>query len=412
MPRPRTHIETHFIEGRACAICGSSGLKVVHLAGVPDHVSCRACGSAFVVEEGGERVMYGKIPAHYPLTRRFALRQWAWLEAIERKAEEERGAAPAEAPGLAAEAPPAPAPPPKPRLPDWLARPESAAPGSVEPVPPPQPPSEAAQLPDWLSVAEEPSTEPSPPATFLERAQIRRTARAAPAAVPPQPTPPAPVPSAPARPAAPAVQPAFVERVGEPAPGERYRVIVKGERVAFPSKVCAHCLRSPAPARLAVVGTWSGETPGRRRSATFTLHLCDNCRRRASARSEAEKTARLQAHLVSALIALGLLVGFLAIGLVDVRGDLLVAGLIITILLALGYSLPAILLLGRVARMPPPPDAVYVRTTLIIPPNSTDLETGFEWRNRHYAELFYQANLERITGAITPIKDRTAAAPS
>ncbi len=95
MPKPRSRIEDEFLRGRPCAICGASGLKVVRIAGVPDHVSCSGCGSAFVVEDGGERVMYGKIPAEYPLTRRFALRQWAWLEAIERKAQDERkGTAP------------------------------------------------------------------------------------------------------------------------------------------------------------------------------------------------------------------------------------------------------------------------------------------------------------------------------
>ncbi len=198
------------------------------------------------------------------------------------------------------------------------------------------------------------------------------------------------------------------EHVGEPPQGERYRVVVKGERVAFPTRACAHCMRSPAPARLAVIGTWPTAVPGKRRSVTLNLPLCDPCRRRASARSEAERTARLQAHLVSALIALGLLVAFLLTGLVDVSSDPLVGGLIIAILLALGYSLPALVLLGRVGRFPPPPDAVYVRSTLLIAPDSTGLETAFEWRNRHYAELFYQANLERISGAITPIKDRLA----
>ncbi len=391
MPKARSQIEDGFIRGRLCAICGSPGLKVVRIPGVPDHVSCGACGSAFVVEDGGDRVMYGKIPADYPLIRRFALRQWAWLEAIERKAQDERR-------GVAA------APP----IPDWASAAQLPQSAPTENGLGQQAGRDAADLPDWLASPEQAPPEPAAARTFPERAQVRppRQPTPAPTLGPSVPPPP---PAGGAAVAAPA-WPALDERAGEPPQGERYRVVVKGQRVAFPTRICAHCLRSPAPARLAVVGTWPTESPGKRRDVALNLPLCDACRRRASARSEAERTARLQAHLVSALVALGLLVGFLAVGLVDVRSDMLVGGLIVAILLAIGYSLPAILLLGRVARFPPPPDAVYVRSTLLIAPDPTGLETAFEWRNRHYAELFYQANLERVTGAITPVRDRLAAA--
>lgn len=374
MPRPRSRIEDEFVQGRACAICGTRGLKVVRLPGVPDHVGCSGCGSAFVVEDGGERVMYGKIPAGYPLTCRFALRQWAWLEAIERRALHERK-------GLTPAAP----------TPDWLSAAGPSQPGPVETTS-----EEPTALPDWMSPAPEIGPELAAAPTVVDREQIRPPA--APIRQPP-------APPAPAAPAAAPAQPVPTEHIGEPPPGERYRVVIKGERVAFPTRACAHCLRSPAPARLAVVGTWPTAAAGKRRSVTLNLPLCESCRRRASARSEAERTARLQAHLFSALIALALLVVFLLAGLVDVSAEPLVGGLIIAILLALGYGLPALVLLGRVGRLPPP-DAVYVRSTLLVAPDSTGLETAFEWRNRHYAELFYQANLERVSGAITPIKDR------
>lgn len=374
MPKARSWIEDEFVRGRACAICGATALRVVRISGVPDHVSCSACGSAFVVEDGGERVMYGKIPAEYPLTRRFALRQWAWLEAIARKAEDERT-------GVSPAIP----------VPDW--------PTTAEPSQPARAETERDALPDWMSSPEQAGSEPPAIPSFVQRAQIR----------PPAPAFPQPAGPAPAAPPAPATELRTEVPIGEPPKGERYRVVIRGERVAFPTRACAHCLRSPAPARLAVVGTWPTDVPGKRRSVTLNLPLCESCRRRASARTEAERTARLQAHLISALVALGVLVAFLLTGWVDVSADPLAGGLIIVILLALGYSFPALVLLTRLGKVPPPADAVYVRSTLLIEPDSTGLETAFEWRNRHYAELFYQANRERVSGAITPVKDRLAA---
>ena len=89
---PRTTVEDAYIGGLSCAVCGRSDLYVQHLPAYPDFVTCRSCGAAFVVEDTGERVMYGKIPDGYPETTEFALRQWVWLEAVERRATEERPA--------------------------------------------------------------------------------------------------------------------------------------------------------------------------------------------------------------------------------------------------------------------------------------------------------------------------------
>src|SRR3972149_6714833 len=97
---PRTTVEDAFISGLSCAVCGQSDIYVQHLPSYPDFVTCRACGAAFVVEDTGERVMYAKVPDGYPDTSEFALRQWVWVEAGER-----RGAAAAVAP-----TPPDPAP--------------------------------------------------------------------------------------------------------------------------------------------------------------------------------------------------------------------------------------------------------------------------------------------------------------
>src|SRR3970040_1454618 len=89
---PRMSVEDAFISGLSCAVCGQSDLFVQNLPSYPDFVTCRACGAAFVVEDTGERVMYGKVPDGYPDTSEFALRQWVWLEAVERQAAGQRAA--------------------------------------------------------------------------------------------------------------------------------------------------------------------------------------------------------------------------------------------------------------------------------------------------------------------------------
>ena len=87
---PRSTIEDDFVNGIRCAICGNPGLQVSHLEKYPDFVTCNQCGAAFIVENEGSWVMYGKIPAEYPETSQFALRQWTWLDAVAQKAEDER----------------------------------------------------------------------------------------------------------------------------------------------------------------------------------------------------------------------------------------------------------------------------------------------------------------------------------
>ncbi|MGH2605219.1 MAG: hypothetical protein ACRDG5_01385, partial [Anaerolineales bacterium] len=87
---PRTALEDTYTDNLNCAICGYATLSVSHMPNLPDYVACSNCGAAFVVEEGGDRVLYGKIPAGYPSTQKFALRQWAWIEAVARKAAPER----------------------------------------------------------------------------------------------------------------------------------------------------------------------------------------------------------------------------------------------------------------------------------------------------------------------------------
>ncbi|MEA1978732.1 MAG: hypothetical protein U9N80_12635, partial [Chloroflexota bacterium] len=87
---PKSTLDDGLIDGLLCAICGADALHVVHMENLPDYVGCENCKSAFLSEDGGERVFYGQISEGYPLTERFALKQWVWLEAVDNRAREER----------------------------------------------------------------------------------------------------------------------------------------------------------------------------------------------------------------------------------------------------------------------------------------------------------------------------------
>ncbi len=87
---PRLTLDDSYILGITCAICGADALSVSHVPNLPDYVSCGDCHSAFLVEDGGDRVFYGQVAAGYEETERFALKQWAWIEAVETRAREER----------------------------------------------------------------------------------------------------------------------------------------------------------------------------------------------------------------------------------------------------------------------------------------------------------------------------------
>jgi hypothetical protein len=311
--------------------------------------------------------MYGKIPADYPATRRFALKQWVWIEAVERRAQQERmDSGPLQAaPQVLA--------PKVPRSPARSAAPPAAAPVPEAHAPAAAPHAAATAKPDAVKVA------PIPPG----------------APVPKPAAPPAARQPAAAKPA-----PAGLEVV-EPPPGERHRVVIRGERVLYPAYVCAQCLRTPTSGRLAVFAR--GATP--QKPLTFNIPLCESCLRRASARPSGEKGARLQAHLVAILVAMVVIVGALALRLVDLTGDLLSSAIMLGILSILGYGLPALLLLSRAGRGPLPPDAVYIRTTVRIPIEPRGMEVPFEWRNRRYAELFFNANREWALASVALVPE-------
>ncbi|MEE8121071.1 MAG: hypothetical protein V3T55_06050 [Anaerolineales bacterium] len=587
---PKTTLDDGLIDGLVCAICGEDALHVVHMDNLPDYVGCESCKSAFLSEDGGERVFYGQIGEGYPLTERFALKQWVWLEAVENRAGEERGTPEQETPtsdeprleGITPletdiESPEVPisettaeemeAPEPvdlleerlgeldlgleaaaipgvsdfegdsadkiseetddlasyfrsittdeaidlEPSLPaeespptagsggeiglepaDEQALPEIAdaqseesfsEPGASWGQPIKQETSEADEipLPDWAQ-PDESSVEPSlegyaqkiktpidnlispeePDQDFLS--DLRQSAGVplesepipdlhisevpleSQPLFPPQenddavesagepesfasrieslgqipPTDLEPIEKTPSKREVPSqeLDAADAEVVPEeevvlldtdPPPGHRHRVVIRGEKAVFPGGDCAHCGRTPVKGHLAVVGSLpNGQNITQRKPATFNIPLCAECRKRAGQLSEEAKEARLQAHLLSGIGGMLLVVGALALGIIK-PADLQVYDiLILAILLIVGYTGPALFLLGRVGKYPPPTSAAYVRSTLLIPRETQGLETAFEWRNGEYAERFFEANKAHTLGKLSRIKDRAA----
>ncbi len=478
---PMQTLEDDFVQGLRCAICDADALHVVHLAGYPDYVHCRACEAAFVVESAGERVLYGNIPGDYPQTRQWALHQWVWLEAVARRAAQERAAGSGEGPApalsgmdpgretLVAKPPSLAAPQDAaseggagiPEQAEPLAQAEAgpAAPGS-ERTPPshasgaaPQaedhsPPDERAEPPQGTEAPPTPpyiphdDAEPQPGGPLPEEPEAGPEAGPSPfissglqdVEIEPEASPrdgaigapwrtmqlQAEQPAEPPRKAAEVQHPAETDeatpaaesvpiRINDPPPGHRYRVVLRGEQAQIPQDVCAHCMGTPVRGRLAVVGTFPGRGEvGHRRTVTFSLPLCADCHKRASARSPEERSARVQAYLVSLLTALVLVVIGLVVGLVNFRAEPVVSAVLVGILAVVGYGIPLALLSGRISgRYPPPLDAAYVRSTLLIPLEGQEgLQTAFEWRNRQYAERFLSANLDQAIGDVTPVRDR------
>ncbi len=588
---PKSTLDDGLIDGLFCAICGADALHVVHMEKLPDYVGCESCKSAFLSEDGGERVFYGQIAEGYPLTERFALKQWVWLEAVDNRAREERITPEQETPIYAEpeleeitpletefESPEAPiseiaaeemeAPEPvdlleerlgeldlgldaaaipgvsdfegdsadqiseetddlasyfrsitpeaetdlEPSLPeegespisagilggiglelaDEQALPEIADVQSEESFREPDDPwdesikqdvpeADEIPLPDWAQPADD-SVEPSlerfaqeietpldnlpspeePEQDFL--ANLRQSAgvplesepipdlpisevplksqpifppladaEVVESAVEPESfasrieslsqTPPTdlePIERTPSEPEAPspeldvAIASVVVEEEialldTDPPRGHRFRVVLRGEKAIFPGSDCAHCGRTPVKGHLAVVGSLpDGQNITQRKATTFKIPLCGECRKRAGQLSDEAKEARLQAHLLSAIGGMLLVVGALAVGIIKPADLQFFDILVLAILFIVGYTLPALFLLGRVGKHPPPASALYVRSTLLVPKETQGLETAFEWRNSEYAEQFFAANETHTLGKLSKIKDRAA----
>jgi hypothetical protein len=194
----------------------------------------------------------------------------------------------------------------------------------------------------------------------------------------------------------------------EPEQGRRFRVVLRSPDATIPFGLCAHCLRTPASQQLVIVG--SGDDVEKPR--TYTLPLCKVCHRRARARSDDEKNARLTAYLGSGLAAAAVIVASLASGLVNFRTNPLIDVIILSILGILGFAIPAWFLLGRIGRYAPPRDAIFVRSTLAIPERSEDVQTAFEWRNKGYAKRFMEANYQALIGELFEVQDWLDLRPS
>ena len=435
-PVPRATLDDSFIYDLKCAICGHTALQVVHVDALPDYVSCGQCNSAFVAEEGGQRVMYGMIDPSYHETRSFALRQWILLDEVETKAASEHPpTAPVEPPTSPfSEEALAPAPPAE-EIPaeDVFAPPEDDFPLADEPLGlepevdseealAPAPPAEEIPAEDLFAPPEDDFPLPGeqldlePEVDAGERSPTLKLEYSA--VEEPVESPVTPAILEPEEPAIPEPDVTIDEQVLEeetpftpkgtdPPLGHRFRVVLQGSEANIPESICAHCSQTPVRGRLAVVSSLpQGREVGQRKVTTFNLPLCGDCHKRAAQRSEAERNARLQAHLISALIALISMVAALALGLKPLEEGPL--GILILVILAvLGYTLPVIILLNRIRPFPASEDAAYVRSTLLIPGEVQGLETAFEWRNETYAERFHQANHEITVGQIAKVKDRT-----
>jgi hypothetical protein len=397
---PRTTVEDGYTDGLSCAICGKPDLFVQHLPNYPDFVTCRSCNAAFVVEDTGERVMYGTIPEGFPGTTEFALRQWVWLEAVERRAAEERGAQ--EEPSAEASLRSAIAEEPEAEAveelvaeeeeagpsPDWLSRLSTS--GMPAGVPIPTEPEPYRPLSQGVPLASDTGpTDDSLPA-WLRPAAASAVPAPAPRASPPP--PPAVAAAVPAVAAAAAATAAAPELEGEPPPGKRHRVVVRGDRVRMPVAACAHCQKSPAPDRLPVPGNLPRPGSTDRRNTTFQVPLCRACSRRASSRTSEQRGSRVMALLTGALVGLVLVVVVLATGVVPFATSLALGLVMLGAIWFIGFGLTAGILLGRTGRMPPSADAGFVRTTLRVVADAASPQTGFEWRNRETAVSFYEAN--------------------
>jgi hypothetical protein len=472
---PRKTLSDDYIHGLSCAICGNPNLAITHVEKYPDFVSCDRCGSAFVVENEGSWVMYGKIPAEYPETQKFALRQWTWLDAVAQRAADERemrstpspteektpeefkettvpeadGAPPIvqelgreqeeqiqvpESPEIdTTESEPleeveklsaftmevesrqeeqfvpiSPEESEKPIFEQISDLDEIIAPTPFEPVEVPEekpeiPPETMEMEPDFTDVDQ-----------FLEEA-LRETTKVTPESIS---SPPDEIPLQPK-----IVTPTLEEEappevtdasrstplqvaVGEPEPDKRFRIRIRGAKPKYPKNYCAHCLRTPVKEKAIMRGSLPDPNrPGQRKLVPLNLPFCTDCQKRMNARGDDEKNARMIIFLVSGLIAVIAIVGLLAFGLIDF-GENAVAGVIILLTAAvLGFSIPLLIGLNWANRYPPPRDAAFVLSTLLVHESGEDL-TEFEWRNPGYAELFRQVNIDNVVGDVEPIEDQ------
>jgi len=195
--------------------------------------------------------------------------------------------------------------------------------------------------------------------------------------------------------------------IGEPEPDNRYQVTIRGSQPKYPKNYCAHCLRTPVRLKTIMRGSLPDpKQPGERKMVSLELPFCKDCQKRMDARSQDENNARIIAILVSAVIAIVAVIIPLAFGIVDFQTDAFLGIILLLVCAVLGFSFPFIPLLSRASNFPPPRDAAFVLSTLLVHDAGPDL-TQFEWRNRGYAELFRQVNIQNAQGDLERVEDRT-----
>jgi hypothetical protein len=195
--------------------------------------------------------------------------------------------------------------------------------------------------------------------------------------------------------------------IGEPEPDKRYQVTIQGSQPKYPKNYCAHCLRTPVRLKTIMRGSLPDpKQPGKRKMVSLELPFCKDCQKRMDARSQDENNARMIAFLVSAVIAIVAVIIPLVFGIVDFQTDAFLGIILLLVCAVLGFSFPFLLLLSRASNFPPPRDAAFVLSTLLVHDAGPDL-TQFEWRNRGYAELFRQVNIENAQGDLERVEDRT-----
>ncbi len=462
-------IDDSFVTGLICAVCASPALRVHHIPNYADYVSCEACGSSFVVEDDGTRVLYGKISEEYSDTGKVVLKNWVTLSVVARLASAERerkGIVRPEVPEtmeLLEEEVEAVGPPEEEveavepleeevqavealeeevqavepleeevQAVEALEEELEAVEALEEEVEAVEPPEEEVQAVEGLEEevqAVEPLEEEVEAIEPLEEEveavepfveEVRAIGPGAPTVELPREMLPdilprievpeaeeAEVPSPPVeevREAPPGEEePA---EVAEPIPAKRYRVRIKDEALYVPMSACAHCFNAPATGRITVTGSLpAGVDLVTWRRANFRLPLCEECSKKSTALSGAQKNAQLQAHLISMLVGMALFVAALGLGVVDLGGNIAVGMLLLAIIAAAGYALPLGLLLPRARRAPPLREAYLVQTTLQVREPEGDIaESYFDFRNADYANLFWESNPNSVAAAVEELE--------
>jgi len=418
--QPKLTLPDHAFDSVKCTICGKTNLQVIHMEELPDFINCTNCKAAFVVADDDTHIMYGEIPLSFPETKQHALRQWVLPEFVERIAQKERPerntisepassapVTPHEDAALIQEtARRAPVEVAGNEIETAAAQPASDAGASAQPIPAGRAAlwkEEPLPSPEYILealAAPDPTTNtlPPPPSASAMSSSESGTQKAAA-------QPPLEKPATPQKEIA-AQIPATRDKSLEPEAGRRYRLTVNGDAVRFPHKVCAHCLSSSVNSWLEM-GAWvpAAENSLERKQTRFRIPLCTDCRNRANQVSETAKRERARAFLTGTGTGLFMLLVLILTGVLTKMPNPLYSVMTVLMVAILGFTIPTFFLYERSRRLPPPADAIFVRTTLFIPPDPPENGILLDWRNRGYAELFFRTNRSNINGNVMDIPD-------